>query len=68
MGKYIIIESCKDCPYGYGDYFREHFILAKCSHPQMKWTRNNWEWHSKTIEEESEYLTFPSWCPLVDVI
>ena len=66
MGKCITINSCKDCPYSGVDYFREHFMKAWCDHPQMKWTNNNWEWHSKTIEEESDYLAFPPWCPLMN--
>lgn len=66
MGKCITINSCKDCPYSGVDYFREHFMKAWCGHSQMRWTNNNWEWHSKTIEEESDYLAFPPWCPLDD--
>lgn len=61
----ITVESCSKCPYGRSDYFRDKFMIAYCSHKNVQWTNNNWEWHSKAIEDEVDCLSFPSWCPLV---
>lgn len=64
MLKHLVIKTCRDCPFSWSDYYREHFMHATCRHKVFH-KMYDWEIHCKDVEqEEYEGECVPKWCPL----
>lgn len=60
--KILRISDCRHCPFGWSDYFRGHFMQAKCNHYKFH-SKYDWERNYKEMQED-DYDSYPSWCPL----
>lgn len=65
--KHIVIPTCRHCPYAWSDYFRGHFMQAKCNHSSFE-KEFDWERSYRELDQkEYESTTTPEWCPLDDL-
>lgn len=62
--KYIKVDGCKSCPFLTYQYYREHFMWAKCNHPNY-WKEFEWEQSYKELDED-ELNSYGKECPLDD--